>query len=180
MDYDSALRLLALQAVQKPDMPAHTRYIHRWYSKTFHTPLHVVAELDPQDVFVAYYEATYEDMTEDERESAIAELLKTPEELRADKLAKDHERADIFEFAKITEAEERKKEEKKLADLDTKQKQPFANSRMVPEASLPKAKSPMEKLQPDIEMKFVSAEDFEKELEGFGSMAPGRKPQSSS
>lgn len=181
MDYDSALRLLALQAVQKPDMAAHTRYIHRWYSKTFHTPLHLVAELDPQDVYTAYYESTFEDMTEEERQREFEELMETPEQKRAKRIAKDHELADAFEFARFTEAEEKKKAEaKKLADLNPQQKQAFS-AREMPETALPRPKpTQMEKLEPDIEMKFVSAEDFEKELEGFGTMQPGSKPQSSS
>lgn len=181
MDYDSALRILALKAVRDPDMAAHTRYIHRWYSKTFHTPLHLVAELDPQDVYTAYYEATFEEMSEEERERELAEILETPEEKKAKALAKDIERAEMFEFARITEEQERKKSEtKKMSDLDPKQKQAFVN-REMPETSLPRSKpSAMEKLEPDIEVKFLSADDFERELEGFGSMMPGSKPQSSS
>lgn len=178
IDYYSALRLHAIRAVQKPDIDSNLRYIHRWYSKTFHTPLHVVADLDPEDILTAFYETTYEDMSEEDREQEIRELLETDEEKSARLRAKDEERADAYEFAKHTAEEERRKEDqKRLKDLELKEKRKF---QQVPEAALPKpmttAMKDLKELPPDIEMKFTSAEDFEAELEGFGTMMPGKKP----
>lgn len=179
MDYFSALRLQALAAIQKPDEAANRRYIYRWYSKTFHTPLHIVEELDPEDVYTAFYESTYEDMTDVERETEIRELLETPEEKAAKRRQKDLERAEMFEFAQYTAEEERRKEEKKrLTDLDVKQKQKFV-VRETPETSLPKPKpaTPMKDLKelpPNIEMKFVSDADFEALLDSPGNMIPGK------
>ena len=52
----------------------------RWYSKTFSTPLHVVEELPLVDVLRAYYEETFEGMSEDELEDLRIRVTETPEE----------------------------------------------------------------------------------------------------
>lgn len=178
MNYYEALRLRAIRAIQKPDEDAQLRHIHRWYSRTFHTPLHMVAELDPVDIFTAFYEQTYEDMDENEREDELERLLETPEERIQRLIAKDIERADAFEFAKFTEEEEKRKEIRKIADLKAGQVQKFGSR--IPETGLPKelpavALKDLKELPPDIEMKFMSESDFEAELDGPGTMIPGRQ-----
>lgn len=175
IDYFSSLRLLAIRAVQKPDADSNLRYIHRWYSKTFHTPLHIVSELDPEDVLTAFYETTYEDMEDNERNQEIAELLETDAERTKRLRAKDEARADSFEFAKFTAEEERRKEDRKrLKDLELKDsRRPFQQA--VPETSLPRTPlKDLKELPPDIEMKFTSAETFDELLED-DNMMPGSK-----
>lgn len=178
MNYYMALRIRAMAAVQDPDSAATLRHIFRWYSREFHTALHIVEELPLEDILVAFYESTYEDMSEDEKQKEIAELLETPEDRRKRLRAQDEERAEAFEFARFTAAEEQKKEEqRRLADLEVKQKPGFA-VREAPQSTLPAAPKPKEgeKLQPGIEMKFVTADEFEAELDGPGTMLPTKKP----
>jgi hypothetical protein len=173
-----------MRSVEEPDRAATIRSILRWYSKTFHTALHVVEDLPLEDVLTAYYESTYEDLEDEQRAKEIAELLETDEERVARLRRQDEERAEAFDFARFTEEEERKKEAKKrMADLNPKENQRFVKKE-APETSLPKPMKTtplkdVKELPPDIEMKFVSDEAFEQELEGFGSMVPGSKPQSS-
>lgn len=186
MDRFKALRLQALQAVLDPDNEANLRHIFRWYSKTFHTPLHIVSTLDEDDVLIAFYEASFEEMSEDDREKEKFELLETDEQRKARLRALDASRMESFEFARFTAAEEKAK---KVAEIDpAKVENPLtspafkaATKSLAPASALPKVdaeKAP--KMEPDIEMKFVSADDFERELEGYGPNVPspdGKKPK---
>lgn len=179
MDRYRALRLRAMQAVEHPDSDDQLRSIFRWYSRTFHTPLHLVEELPVDDVLSAYYEESYEGMNDEERKRETAELLETPEQKKIRLRQKDEERAEAFEFARIAAEEERRKEDRKrLADLKPEGAKPLAVQK-TPEASLPKPLKDLKELPPDIEMKFVDDAEFEKEIEGFGTMKPSGKPQSS-
>jgi hypothetical protein len=90
MEFYEAVRLNALHAVHNKDDDYYLRFIFRWYSKTFHTPLHMVDDLPLIDVITAYYEEMYEKMDED---ALIQEKYKssmTPEEW-AEKLRKEEE-----------------------------------------------------------------------------------------
>lgn len=165
MNYYMALRLRAMRAVLTPDEDAHLRRIFRWYSQTFHTPLHQVEELPVVDVLQAFYEDKYETMAEEDREKELIELLETEEERALRLKEQDERQTDTFDFAKFTEAEVRRKEEqKKLKDLAPDQAEKF---KQVPESKLPTA---MERLPEGVEIKFVSADTFEAELEGFGGL----------
>lgn len=185
MHYFPALRLQALKAVMAPDEEANLRYIMRWYSRNYHTPLHVVETLPLEDIYQTFYEHTYEELDEADRKQELADLLETPEEKRAKERAKDEERAEIFEYARQIAEQERKKEEKKrLADLKPEQKQSLMAPKQAPQSTLPKTQlnqaiKDMKELPPNIEMRFISEEEMERELEGYGSMMPGSKPQSS-
>lgn len=64
MDIYEAVKINALHSVLKPDEEYYMRFIFRWYSKTFHTPLHLVPDLPVIDVLTAYYEDMYEKMEE--------------------------------------------------------------------------------------------------------------------
>lgn len=176
MDLFAALRLKALLAVTKPDEEADLRYIFRWYSKTFHTPLHQVAELDPADVLTAFYETTFEEMTEEERAKDLYELLERPSERRLRLKAKDEERAEIYTFAKLAESQEAAKAEKKrLADLEVAKQQTTFKPVKPPETSL--KVQDLKNLPQEIEMKFATAESFEDLLDGpsTGPSTPERK-----
>lgn len=181
MDRFKALRLLAIKAVLEPDNEAHLRHVFRWYSKTFHTPLHIVETLDEDDVLQAFYESWFEDMNEDDREKELAELLET-ETQRRERLRKlDAERAESFDFARFSAEQEEKA--RKLSEIDPKKEAPLqdpafkaATKSLTPASALPKvAQDKAPKMEPDIEMKFVSSDEFEKELEGWGPIAPEKK-----
>lgn len=184
MNYYLAQRLQAMKAVLAPDEEAWLRHIFRWYSRTFHTPLHQVEELPIEDVLQAFYEDRYEDMEEEERKKEIAELLETPAERQERLRAKDEERYEAYEFSRFSEEEERKKvEAKRLADLKPEGAKAMLQHREAPETTLPRSPPPtpmkeLKELPPDIEMKFVTDEEFEASLEGQ-SLPLAKKPQSS-
>jgi hypothetical protein len=176
MNHYDALKLLALRAVMKPDGDAHFRSICRWYSITFHTPLHMVEEIPEEDILIAYYEKTYEDMEDPERQELLKVLLETEEEKKAKARAKDIEDAEAFAFTRRLAAEEKERLAKaKLTEVKPIERKPSMLSAADRRPSqLPQERPPQafEKLEPDVAIKFVDAADFEKELEGFGMMSP--------
>lgn len=181
MNHYLALRLQALRAVLVPDEEATLRHVFRWYSRTFHTPLHEVEDLPVEDVLRTFYEQSYEDLEEEARWAEVRELLETPEERKAKLRRKDEEKADAFEFSQFTAEQEQKKEEaKRIADLKP-ENQKRLQVREAPETTLPKAPmtavKDLKELPPNIEMRFLSDEEFESELD-TEAMLPARKPQS--
>jgi len=159
-----------MDAVKNRDPEAWQRHVFRWYSQTFHTPLHQVVDLDLEDVLTAYFEHRYEEMDEGEREREIQDLLETPEERTRKARAKDVERAEAFTFAEQAAKDDaRRAAKKKLADIKVQEEQRF-KSGPVPETQLPTVKAgtalkDLKELPPDIEMKFVSADSFEEMLQ---------------
>lgn len=91
------------------------RTVFRWYSKTFSTPLHEVADLPLDDVLLHYWESQYEEMEADEREAVIKRLRETDEE-RRQREAKDSEAVDADEaWLRQVEQEEQERLAKKNA-----------------------------------------------------------------
>lgn len=171
--YFNAIKLLAIKAVEKPTVESYLRHIRRWYSKTFHTPLSDVDDLDTDYILQAYFEETYEDMSKEERQQEISNLLQTEEEVKQEKLATDFDMAERFELMQIAKEQERDRaaaqEKKRLADL----KDPNRAFKKVPETKIPEAKmsnpfAEVKNLPPDIEIKFIDPETFEEELENGG------------
>ncbi len=80
MDLWESIQHEAMQAVVDPDDEAWIRRVCRFYSRTFHTPLHLVRELPLEDVLLAYFEELFEGLSEEDREERIEFLLATPEE----------------------------------------------------------------------------------------------------
>lgn len=88
MDHFEALRTLALADVAearagRPQGDYVLRRIFRWYSETFHTPLHLVDDLPLDDVLTAYYEANFEGMEEQQFRQELRAASETPAERRA-------------------------------------------------------------------------------------------------
>lgn len=77
--FDS-VRLVAFNSVVNPDDEYALRHIFRWYSKTFHTPLHQVCDIPLIDVLLAYYEESFEKMEEQELREERLKMSMTPEE----------------------------------------------------------------------------------------------------
>ncbi len=80
MDIFEAVKINALSAVVKPDTDYQLRSIFRWYSKTFHTPLHTVQDIPLVEVLTAYFESSYEGMKEEELAEERLRTSMTPEE----------------------------------------------------------------------------------------------------
>jgi hypothetical protein len=109
--YELALRLVAMRNVlaKEPSNDYTMRYISRWYSEKYHTPLHVVDSLPRHDVLLAYYETVYSEMRDDpKREQELNEQLHSllnPKD--TDK--EERERVEAFEFEQVIAEQESKK-----------------------------------------------------------------------
>lgn len=102
------LKEIALANVSDPTTEYFYRYVCRWYSKTFHTPLHVVfTDIPPSDILLAYFEEGYETMDEDDR---FLEMMKT---INPDFDSQEEE--SIQDFVNLIEEEE---ENKRLAKAE--------------------------------------------------------------
>lgn len=66
-----ALQLLALRAVESPNWDDFYYSVCRWYSKTFHTPLHQVRSVPKADVMRAWYEEHYEELLNSEDDKKV-------------------------------------------------------------------------------------------------------------
>jgi len=75
-----SIRLLALKSVTEMDAEYRLRFINRWYSRQFHTPLHTVDDLPTEDVLQHFFECMFEDMEEEKRLRSVQELLETKDE----------------------------------------------------------------------------------------------------
>lgn len=143
-----AARLNALCAILHPewDPEYELRAIYRWYSRTFHTPLHQVAELPLDEVLQNYYEARFEELEAiepdekdpDQRSFLVRERDKLAEndEERAERLraeAEDEELGD--KFLRQVEREEDAKAKKWAADAKKGKSTPrFSTSESLSDA----------------------------------------------
>lgn len=174
MDQYSVIRLLALRSVVKPDADYIIRKTIRWYAKTFHTPIKDVEEIPLEDVFQAFFEERYEAMSREDLMQERENLLTTPEEYRRRVEEEEAEEADMFVMSRLVAAEQAaKKKAEQAKTLEGLAKNPLQNSplrREIPEATLGLGQGKMatETIPPNISMKFLSEEEFEAELTGFG------------
>ena len=165
MDY-RLIRLRALHSVLFPDEDYVVRKAIRWYSKTFHTPLAVVEEMPLGDIFEAFYEEHYEAMAPQDRDAEKEDLLLSDEDRYQKILAEEADEAEMFETAKVLMAQEAGQAEKNKKDkiiAQTTQKMPMHE---IPETDLPE----LGPIPEDVTMTFISDEELERELDGFGTM----------
>lgn len=157
MDSIIAAKILAMHAVYKEDGMFRLRKIFRWYSTTFHTPLHEVPDLPLEEILQAYFEDRYEGMTPEELEHEIQEAIEPQEEREARERtsSSESEKKSIEdeEFARQVEAEEAaKRTGKHLEGLTTAVQQPESILRPTGPGIAP--------IPPDIEMRFVSDDEL--------------------
>ena len=167
MNKYEALRLMALQGAYKPDAESNVRYVMRWYSKTFHTPLHQVYELPLEDVWLAFYEERYQALEKEDLEDAVAKALESPEARQEREMEDEAEKASALEFAKMSEAMN------KVSKTVDKVKETLGAMK-APEATLPVV--PSTPIEEGIDMQFVDPEEMEKLLSG--GMATDTKKES--
>lgn len=176
MNLFNAIQTLALRDVLKPDGEYQLRRIMRWYSKTFATPLHLVAELPLEDVLRAYYEEEFERMEEDERERQRVALSQSEEERREAQSKQEKEEEELDEFVQQVEADEARRAAKLTAN----------DAPQVPIAEIQAPKHALAESQiqgkpitdmPDIKMTFsnLPPEEFENEIGEWGTMAQPEK-----
>jgi hypothetical protein len=146
-DYE-ALRLLALKARVKPDLTDLHRFVARWYSKEFHTPLHVVFTLPIDDLWRAYFEEQFAEMEQIDIEQEVAIALETPEqrEKRLSEEGQENQAEDAF--AALAEAANAASKAKTAAD------------------ALVESVNKTKDLPPDINVDFVSPDEMERIISG--------------
>lgn len=148
MELFEAIRVNAMGAVVNGGGDYTVRHILRWYSKTFHTPLHVVEELPLDHVLTHYYEETYEAMEKPERDGEIEKLSMTAEEYEAKQRAAQEEEEAYVRMAEEEAAAQQAKAKPKMEDVVVPNKPP-----LIP--------APVE--QNEISMKFVDDLDLDKD-----------------
>lgn len=158
INYFLALRTIALRDVLMASGEYHLRSVFRWYSRTFHTPLHEVGDLPQEDVLRAYYEEHYEAMAPEDREDERAFLLES-EEARRKRLCKEEAAAvDDAEYERRVMAEV---EASKKMEVKKGPEQPLiAKIKEAPEVLKVGTKIP-----PNISMVFASEDEWDEKLE---------------
>jgi hypothetical protein len=174
VNHYKAIQLLAMESVTESDSDYNLRFIFRWYSRAFNTPLHEVEELPLDDILVAFFETRFEEMGDEEREKEIASLLESPE-ARKERLKQEaREDAETADFMRFTETQASLAARNKKATLPDKKAAAYPADLVPPpgvtgperlpgsgETTLKDYKS----LPPDINMTFVEPDEFEKLLE---------------
>lgn len=164
MDLYESIQWKALKLIINPENEEFMNHVFRFYSKTFHTPLHIVRDLPLEDVLLAYYEELYVNMSEEEREETIHLLLLTPEERILenivkkdeeflDNLNKSIEESETIEQARGKIKNKNKKSIKQLAEKIQKIKEKANSLEGGSSGMTSKKKAPIKEL-PNINMNF--------------------------
>lgn len=165
IDLFKAIRVLAAEAVKERDEDYLERYIMRWYSKTFFTPMAQVYEIPFEEILQAFFEEYYEKLDEEELDKEIQELVETDEERKTRLLELAAEELMAQQLIKASEIQNQSLAQTQLQDPKHKAppKKPMKGTdkqgSMMPETATP--------LPPDIEMEFILEEDFNKLINGL-------------
>jgi len=176
LDLLKAIRLCAVHSVKKRDADYTLRFVFRWYSEKFHTPLHEVEEIPLEILMEHYFECHYESLSEHELEEEIERLAETHAERLAREKKEAEDAAADEAFLKMHQDKARVDEAK--TNLDKKldlQEQALPLPPIMGDGQLPpsfaqvaaKADPNLNKIPtapPSINMSFVSDE----EMEGLG------------
>ena len=169
IDYFEAIQLISLSNLYnlRNNKPTTREYdfnrIFRVYSKTYHTPLHVVKGLPLHHVLTAYYDDLFESMEQDDLEEVRLDLLKSQEERAeikdADEASLLQDMADLVKEAEAAVGKIAELGKAKTAPLIShKGDVPLVNPVMV------------DKPKPEIKMSFLSPEEMSKILERDDSL----------
>jgi hypothetical protein len=172
-----AIERQALASVEEQNGEWFMRYICRWYSKTFSTPLDSVLDQPEEEVLLAYFEDKFENLvfsSDEEDQEKLREWRRSLTETKEDKFERERIEAIGKTDTEIAHAQDeamaRQAWEKKRAEDAKKPKMTQVPSldRSISEPSL-KDPVPMA-IPPDIKMTFVDEDQFEKivsELDGL-------------
>lgn len=175
MDLIKALQLKALRNVMcdSSDRDYHLRYIFRWYSKTFFTPLHEVHALPVVDVLTAYFEERFEGFNEEELNQEKIRLIETEQERKEREAREAADRALEEEFVKQTEmAEQQRLESLKKPVAPLVEGARLAADKITEHQGSAGVIAQTGDTEPLIKIDFVDEKTFSEELEGFGNMTP--------
>jgi len=182
VDYFRALEIRALRAVEERDGEWFYRYVCRWYSKTFSTPLADVYSIADDDLFQVYFEEKFESMALSD-DDADAERLK---EIKQSLLETNEEKfeRELAEAAGHAEQEVAHLQDQEMARLawERKKAEDAKKPKTIQELNIPKIERPIMEptidkvppvlnVPPDIKMNFVDDSEFERlvdELDGLG------------
>lgn len=122
--FDS-IRLIALRDALAPEekksIDYRLRYIMRWYSKTFHTPLHQVYDLPVEELLRVYFEEKYDAMEPSELFEELNKIFASPEKEQAEQDAREADDEAFFQEvlaeARQLEEEQIKKKEQQVVPL---------------------------------------------------------------
>jgi hypothetical protein len=138
MDQIRALQIIALKEVlsENQSKDFQLRSIFRWYSKTFHTPLHVVEGLPEFDVLQAYFEDHYETLNNSNEgqghiQKLLEDLSKTDEELLLEQKRKDEDDVWAYKEQQLAEKQGKDKDSGKLASNRRKAKEKLDRDKKV-------------------------------------------------
>jgi hypothetical protein len=165
MDFFEAIRIQALRdVISGSDQDYLLRKIHRWYSKTFSTPLHEALDLPLEDVVRAWFEERFEGLESEQLEELRQEILETPSEREARLRVADAEAAEADEFAKLVEEEEAEKAKTKKAVVP--QQKIIAPSSEASKVIVEKERQeePLV-IHPDIHFQFIEEDELAAEVE---------------
>lgn len=174
MEFFHAIKAKALRDVVLPESKGEytLRHIFRWYSKTFHTPLHLVDDLPLEDVLRAYFEEKYEGFDQDEIEEEIRALTESKEEKAARLRAEEDQRLTDKLFQEAVEKREAARMEAKPDQAPIVEVQK-PRQKGIAEVELPETKVAE---QPLIKMTFLSDAELDALSEGHGMMTqPDKK-----
>lgn len=96
------MRAEAIAFKLAPDAASTWRSLCRTYSKTFHTPLHVVENLPPQDVILAIFESQLDDVDVEEHIEKLMQHIYRIEDPAYDEAMEN----ELQDFIKQAEEEE--------------------------------------------------------------------------
>lgn len=174
LDYIDAIRLKALRAVLDPDASAWFRSVMRWYSREFSTPLKEVADLDIEEVLVAYFEEQYSSLKDGDEhgqetlDRILQELIETQDERQTRKLKEKADEEQARELLKIAEEAARQAKEKGNILENKKQHKPEELKAVAQPQATPHP--------PDIEIKFNdNLLDEAGDLDPISAPPPGTK-----
>ncbi len=173
-DYYKSLQILAAQAVKKGTPDYFERYMLRWFSKTFHTPLYLVKEMELEEVLQAFYEEHYAALDDEKLSQELRELLETAEERSARIKAEEDEELMVQKM--VEQADKQNKKLEQVVQPDSKPA--FPNQMAVPkDTELPELSQNLKDLiKPDVEMKFVDENDLNRLIESIDALADMKKP----
>ncbi len=173
------LQVLAFREVLAETNEYRLRFLYRWYSKTFATPLHRVSSIPLTDVLEAFWEERYEKMEPEELETERGRLLETDAERLARLIKEDRDKVELESF--VEEVKATAAVTQKIPDL--KVPAPVKTQRPIPEPSLPEAsqlKKASDSLPENISIKFTPTDFFDELINRLDGIDPGDDEQSSS
>lgn len=186
VDTLKAIRVLAMQAVEKNDIDYFIRFVGRWYATHMNEPYSVVQSIPFEEQLQHFFEVRYEHMDDEDFEEEAKKLIETEEEQAAREAKEEADSSDDDEFLRQAIAEEKKRLKKKQktspAVIPKEQAERdaavLAPGPTLGGGSLPQAQTqpPIREIPEDIKLEFIPPADFdEMTADDFDLLGPPKK-----